>query len=156
MQIGQFNHPMSAAEITRSLEAYILWLIGKVMFTESHGSTVSRRYIPIAQEIANATAPADNRRRSWGSALLAGTYRAMCNACTLTTAGSALLGCPLFLQLWSWERFPIGRPNLAGGFVYGIDNIPAADPIDMPTCGTLWMRREVRIVDSIYIHFVCD
>ena len=147
MQIGNFDHPMSAPQMSRSLEAYVLWLLGKVMFTESHGSTVSRRFIPIAQEIADATAPADIRRRSWGSALLAGTYRAMCNACTLTTPGSALLGCPLFLQLWSWERFPIGRPNLARGFIYGIHEMNDADDIDMPTCGTLWTRREVRIVD---------
>src|SRR3954454_19482649 len=120
MQIGQFDQPMSEPQITRSLEAYILWLLGKVMFTESHGSTVSRRFIPIAHEIANATSADDITQRSWGSVLLVGTYRAMCNACTLTASGSALLVCPLFLQLWSWERFPIGRPSLLGGFMYGI------------------------------------
>ena len=27
LQIGQFIHPMSAPQITRSLEAYILWLL---------------------------------------------------------------------------------------------------------------------------------
>src|SRR4051794_9009508 len=124
------------------------------MFAESHGSIVSRRFILIAHEIANATSADDITQRSWGSALLAGTYRAMCNACTLTAPGSALLGCPLFLQLWSWERFPISRPSLLGGFLYGIPEIPGMDPIDMPTCGTVWMRREVRNVFDSYI-FVC-
>lgn len=146
MQIGQFNGPMSAAQITRSLEAYILWLLGKVMFTETHGSTISRRFIPIALEIANATTQADITRRSWGSAVLAGTYRALCNACTLTSQNSGLLGCPLLLQLWSWERIPIGRPKLEGGFTYDLNAILDADYIDMPTCGTLWTRREVCMI----------
>ncbi len=39
---------MTGPQITRSLEAYILWLLGKVMFTENHQTTISRRYIPIA------------------------------------------------------------------------------------------------------------
>ncbi|KAK1607857.1 hypothetical protein QYE76_031530 [Lolium multiflorum] len=57
-QIEQFGYPdesMTASQITRSLEAYLMWLLGKTMFTDNHGNTISARYIPIAQEIAEAT-----------------------------------------------------------------------------------------------------
>nr|XP_051197044.1 uncharacterized protein LOC127310404 [Lolium perenne] len=77
-QIEQFGYPdvpMTAAQITRSLEAYLMWLLGKTMFTDNHGNTISARYIPIAQEIAEATEAEHIIQRSWGSAVLAATYR---------------------------------------------------------------------------------
>ncbi|XP_071680398.1 protein MAIN-LIKE 2-like [Lolium perenne] len=76
-EVSQFTPPMSEAQITRSLEAYILWLLGKVMFTENHQTTISRRFIPIALEIAEAQTADDIIQRSWGSAVLASTYRAV-------------------------------------------------------------------------------
>ena len=137
---------MTGPQITRSLEAYILWLLGKVMFTENHQTTISRRYIPIAQEITDATSVEDITPRSWGSAVLAATYRGMCNACTLTAPRSGLLGCQLLLQLWSWERFLIGRPEIEDDRPFGIHELFDADRIDMPTFGTLWTRRKVRVL----------
>ena len=137
---------MSESQIIRSLEAYLMWLLGKVMFTENHQTTISRRYIPIALEIADATSAEDITPKSWGSAVLAATYRGMCNACTLTAPRSGLLGCPLLLQLWSWERFPIGRPDIEGDRPFGIHEQFDADRIDMPTVGTLWTRRKVRVL----------
>jgi hypothetical protein len=109
MQIQKFPAPLSAEQITRSLEAYLMWLFGKVMFTENHVSTISALYIPMALEIASAEMVDQIRQRSWGSTVLAATYRGMCNGCQLSSTKPALLGCPLFLQLWSWERFSIGR-----------------------------------------------
>ena len=58
MQIQRFGFPatpMTAPQITRSLEAYIMWLLGKVMFTENHVSTISARYIHFARGITEAT-----------------------------------------------------------------------------------------------------
>ena len=118
-----------------------MWLLGKVMFTENHVSTISARYIPIALEIASAERPDQITQRSWGSAVLAATYRGMCNGCHLVGARAALLGCPLLLQLWSWERFSIGRPDVRlqepMGELFDIDGI------DMPTFGVSWTRRQV-------------
>jgi hypothetical protein len=48
---------------------------------------------------------------SWGSATLAWLYRALCDACTRTGPNSNLAGCAYLLQVWMWERFPIGRPR---------------------------------------------
>ncbi|KAM0892101.1 hypothetical protein ACQ4PT_025990 [Festuca glaucescens] len=74
-EVAHFSEPMTEPQITRSLEAYLMWLLGKVMFTENHQTTISRRYIPIALEIAEATSADDITPRSWGSAVLAATYR---------------------------------------------------------------------------------
>jgi hypothetical protein len=38
---------MTEQQITKSLEAYILWLLGKVMFMENHQTTITMRFIPI-------------------------------------------------------------------------------------------------------------
>jgi hypothetical protein len=159
-QIQKFGYPqtqMTEQQITRSLEAYILWLLGKVMFTENHVTTITARYIPIALEIANATCPNDITNRSWGSAVLAATYRGMCNGCQLMASRSALLGCPMLLQLWSWERFPIGRPDVTGDQPYPMNEMFDADYIDMPTFGTIWTRRQVcptnKIIALLYIQW---
>jgi hypothetical protein len=90
---------MTEEHITRFLEAYLMWLFGKIMFIESHGDTISAGFIPIALKIATTVTPDDIRPRSWGSVLLAGMYRAMCISCCKSKRTSALLGCPLFLQL---------------------------------------------------------
>ena len=113
------------------------------MFTENHVSTISARYIPIAREIAEATERGQIVQRSWGSAVLAATYRGMCNGCHLIVPNAGLLGCPIFLQLWSWERFPIGRPDVLAEQAYPVTPLLDAERIDMPTFGTLWTRREV-------------
>ena len=137
--------PLNATQITRSLEAYILWLLGKVMFTENHVSTINALYIPIALEIASAETADQITQRSWGSAVLAATYRAMCNACVLTSGKSAILGCPLFLQLWSWERFSIGRPAISED-PFPLLEIFDGDHIDMPTIATVYTRNKVCIL----------
>jgi hypothetical protein len=102
MQIWKFQpmHIMTEEQITRSLEAYLMWLFRKIMFIESHKDTISAGFIPIALEIANAVTPDDITPRSWGSPLLAKIYRAMCISCCKSKPRSALLGCPLFFQLW--------------------------------------------------------
>ncbi|KAK1668388.1 hypothetical protein QYE76_056547 [Lolium multiflorum] len=143
-QIEQFGYPdvpMTAVQITRSLEAYLMWLLGKTMFTDNHGNTISARYIPIAQEIADATEAEHITQRSWGSAVLAATYRGMCKGCQLTSHGSGIIGCPLLLQLWSWMRFLIGRPEIGGGS-WPPDELYDADRIDMPTFGSIWTSRK--------------
>jgi hypothetical protein len=113
------------------------------MFIESHGDTISAGFIPIALEIANAVTPDDITPRSRDSALLAKIYRAMCISCCKSKPRSALLRCPLFLQLWSWERFAIGRPDIKVSELFSADEMVDPDGIDIPTIGTLWTRRKV-------------
>ncbi|BAH93841.1 Os07g0238100 [Oryza sativa Japonica Group] len=124
--------------VRRSLEAYLLWLFGWVMFTSTHGHAVDFRLVHYARSIADAQ-PQDVPQCSWGSAVLAATYRALCEACTKTDAGAIIAGCPMLLQLWAAERFAIGRP-VVDSAPYGVGR-SAQWPEDGPTMGTYWCRR---------------
>ncbi|KAM3273183.1 hypothetical protein ACQJBY_042890 [Aegilops geniculata] len=115
------------------------------MFTENQVTTVDARLIGIAREIADARCPADILQRSFGSAVLAATYRGLCKACLLKSRKSGIVGCPLLLQLWSYERFPIGRPYVYVDKPFGLEDlagayVPAIG--DLPTVGSVWARRE--------------
>nr|BAH79982.1 transposon mutator sub-class [Oryza sativa Indica Group] len=124
--------------VRRSLEAYLLSLFGWVMFTSTHGYAVDYRLVHYARSIADAQ-PQDVPQWSWGSAVLAATYRALCEACTKTDAGAIFAGCPMLLQLWAAERFAIGRP-VVDSAPYGVGR-SAQWPEDGPTMGTYWCRR---------------
>jgi hypothetical protein len=129
------------------LEVYLLWLFGWVLFCESAGDSVSRYMIPWAQRIADA--PLDQMPQiSWGSTVLAATYRGLCSAVTRQTSREAiLLGCPLLLQMWIHERFDIGRPRAD---LSEYEPLPdGTDPADLPTMVSLWCLRKV--MTSLYV-----
>ena len=128
--------------VDRSLEAYLLWLFGCIMFNNSHGDCVDRVLMPYAREIADA-ADADVPTWSWASAVLAATYRGLCDACSKMTEGAVLTGCPLLLQLWAYERFAVGRP-VVDHSPYPHDLYVQFDD-DRPTMGTLWCGCQVRM-----------
>ncbi|WVZ94764.1 hypothetical protein U9M48_040623 [Paspalum notatum var. saurae] len=64
-------------EIARHLEAYVLWLMGWVMFCSSAGSFVPKHLLRFARYVADAPLEAIPQF-SWGSAVLAATYRGLC------------------------------------------------------------------------------
>jgi hypothetical protein len=134
-------HPQAgAAQISRFLEAYLLWLFGWVLFCSSDGHVVHKTLIPYAQRIADA-APGEVPQWSWGSAVLAATYRGLCQACCKTDPDGILTGCGLLLQLWSYERFAIARPAI--NLDSYEEDLYGADPEDAPTMGSLWCGRRV-------------
>jgi hypothetical protein len=46
---------------------------------------------------------------SWGSATLAWLYWQLCEGCRRVNPNSNIGGCMYLLQIWIWERIPIGR-----------------------------------------------
>ena len=94
--------------VTRSLEAYLLWLFGYIIFNNTHGNSVDRILLPYAGEIADGDE--DVPPYSWGETVHAATYRGLCDGCMKTHGNAILSGCPLLLQLWSYERLAVGRP----------------------------------------------
>ena len=138
-------------QVSRHLEAYVLWLFGWVLFTTSHGNSVDARLIAYARAIADG----EPHQVSWGSAVLAATYRALCDACTRVKANSILTGCPLLLQLWSFERLSLGRPVLDDMGPYGPEMYPGGD-VDRPTMGSIWCRRRVSIITVNYFCLIDD
>src|SRR6266498_2775631 len=128
--------------VDRPLEAYLLWLFGCIMFNNTHRDCVDKILMPYAWEIADA-ADDDVPTWSWGSAVLAATYRGLCDASSRTTEGAILTGCLLLLQLWAYERFAVGRPI--------IDHTPYEPDLygdfedDRPMMGTIWCGHQVRM-----------
>lgn len=136
--------------VSRSLEAYLLWLFGFVMFQNSHGSSVDKILISYAREIADADEDAVPTY-SWASAVLAATYRGLCDACSKTEQGAVLTGCPLLLQLWSYERIAVGRP--AVDLTAYDHEMYGEHAEEAPTMGTLWLVREVSI-SNLVLQFI--
>jgi hypothetical protein len=134
----------------RFLEVYLLWLFGWVLFCESAGDSVSWCLIPLAQRIADA-ALEQMPQISWGSAVLAATYRGLCSTVTRPTSKEViLLGCPFLLQMWIHKRFDIGWPRTdLSEYESAVDG---TNPADLPTMGSLWCLRKV--MTSLYV-FLC-
>ena len=129
------------AIVLSHLEAYLMWLFGWIMFCSAQGSAMPKQLLPYVREIADA--PLDDvPQYSWGSALFAATYRGLCAGCTKMGAREPiLLGCPMFLQIWSYEHFPIGRPRIHLGPYREVS--PDHDDMDRPMMGSLWCLRKM-------------
>ena len=142
LQAQMLAEDADIGSVDRSLEAYLLWLFGCIMFNNSHGDSVDRVIMPYAREIADA-AEEDVPTWSWGSAMLAAMYRGLCDAFSKTNENAILTGCPLLLQLWAYEMFAVGRP-VVDHSPYPLDLYGQFDD-DRPTMGTLWCGRQVRM-----------
>jgi hypothetical protein len=101
---------------------------------------VDKVLIQYARTIADAE-PGQVPGWSWGSAVLAATYRDICQAYFKTERTAIITGSPLLLQLWSYERFAIARPLISEEpyplEMYGMWHE------DSPTMGSLWTDRWV-------------
>ena len=126
--------------VTRSLEAYLLWLFGHIMFNNTHGNSVDWILLPYAREIADGDE--DVPPYNWGEAVLAATYRGLCDGFRKTHGNAILAGCPLLLQLWSYERLAVGRLIVSHEPYH--EAMYGDEEDDRPTMGTLWIWRQVR------------
>ena len=54
IQPTQLDADADEYSVTRSLEAYLLWLFGYIMFNNTHVNSVDRILLPHAREIAYA------------------------------------------------------------------------------------------------------
>lgn len=131
---AEFNRcPEDADEETdkQYARAYILSLISGVLFPDASGDLYTFYPFPLIADLENIGS------YSWGSATLAYLYRSMCAACRRQSDQSNLTGCLLLLQLWSWERFPIGRPDMVKLKYPNIEELE--DERDRPTVGLRWV-----------------
>ncbi|GFY85367.1 hypothetical protein Acr_04g0001050 [Actinidia rufa] len=112
--------------VQRHARAYILRLIGGILFTDYSQTLVRVAYLPFLLDL-DATGAC-----SWGSAVLAMLYRSMCRA---TKIGQRqIAGALLLLQIWACERFPRmcpyrvddhtagQQPLLIGGCISPVDH----------------------------------
>jgi hypothetical protein len=126
--------------VLRYLEAYLFWLFGWTLFCNSTGNYVDKVLMQYARAFADAE-PGQVPGWSWESAVLAATYRGLCEACLKTERTAVITGFPLLLQLWSYKRFSIARP-LISEEPYPPEMYGMWDE-DSPTIGSLWTDRRV-------------
>ena len=68
----------------------------------------------------------------------------------MKTHGNAILaGCPLLLQLWSYERLAVGRPLVSHEPYHG--GMYGEEEDERPTMGTIWIWRQVRSYTSNFV-----
>lgn len=65
------------SELIRYTQAYILQLLGGVLFTDHHGSQVHCMFLPLLENLDNCES------LSWGSGVLAYLYRELCKSCKI-------------------------------------------------------------------------
>jgi hypothetical protein len=127
--------------VSRCLKTYLLWLFGWALFCNSSGNYVDKVLIQYARAIADAE-PGQVPAWSWGSVM----YRGLCQACFKMKRTAVVTGCPLLLQLWSYERFAIARPLISEEpyppEIFGLWHE------DSPTMGSLWT--DGRVSSLIY------
>ncbi|CAL5055662.1 unnamed protein product [Urochloa decumbens] len=127
-----FGHPPppGAADgvIQRHARAWLWHLVGGFLFPDGSGNTLSWMWLDILSQQWEVVAA-----YSWGSATLAWLYRQMCEACRRTGDSSSLGGCCYLLQVWMWERIPVGRPDRGPPGDWGFN-----DEGSLPTVAFLW------------------
>ena len=98
--------PPGADEIVlqRHARAYILRLIGGMLFPDKSGRYVHLMYLPLLEDLTAAG------QYSWGSACLAYLYRELCKATNYDTR--EIGGASILVQMWAWDRFPLLAPTL--------------------------------------------
>ncbi|CAI9088580.1 OLC1v1022948C1 [Oldenlandia corymbosa var. corymbosa] len=83
--------------------AHILQLLGGLLLPDASNNKVKLMFLPLLWDFDAAG------KLSWGSAVLASLYRALCRATKPNVDG--VCGPLVLLQLWAWERIPLIRPE---------------------------------------------
>uniref|UniRef100_K3YMG6 SWIM-type domain-containing protein n=1 Tax=Setaria italica TaxID=4555 RepID=K3YMG6_SETIT len=93
-------------EVVQRYARVWLWnFVSTFLLPDAAGNTVPWMVLPIlGQDWDNIAL------YSWGSTVLAWLYRQLCEACRRTARDSNVGGCTYMLQIWIWERMPVGRP----------------------------------------------
>ncbi|KAJ3707989.1 hypothetical protein LUZ61_011694 [Rhynchospora tenuis] len=150
--------PPDADESTvqKYARAYLLMLVGTVLFPDHFGDSISARYLPLFKDFNKSGS------YSWGSGVLAFLYRELCSA---TKTEKRQIGGPIILlQMWSWERFPFWQPERAQSYraaVLGCVDIDQRPPLGYRWSGCLVTgkplaayRNEINILDETMVNWM--
>jgi hypothetical protein len=97
--------PHAPDDVVESHAHVWLWhMLASFLFPNASRNTVSWMVLLQLRE------PWENvAQYSWGLATLAWLYCQLCEACRRARENSNIGGCTHLLQIWIWERIPIGR-----------------------------------------------
>lgn len=106
----QLNENSSEEDIVVKCRNYLMILFGSLLFPESTGNSINMMYLTLLRDFDKIST------YSWGSAVLAHLYSALCknakkDACTF-------FGCAFLLQAWGWWRMPSLNPENDQPFVF--------------------------------------
>ncbi|WVZ88641.1 hypothetical protein U9M48_035138 [Paspalum notatum var. saurae] len=118
-------------QVERHARAWLWYLLACFLLPDSLGDTVSSTMLHILARPWTAIAT-----YSWASCTLAHMYRQLCDGCRRRKT-SSIGGCLYLLQVWSWERLPIGRPVKRDREEWAFED-------SRPT--VLWFWRDVEVV----------
>ncbi|XP_038707328.1 serine/threonine-protein phosphatase 7 long form homolog [Tripterygium wilfordii] len=110
LNFGEHNPPAEDAPevvLQQYARAYILAMFGSILFPSTMGDSIPLIFLPLLANLQETSS------YSWGGAVLACLYRNLCRGCLSYTR--TIGGCSLLLQLWSWERLHVCRPQMDTG-----------------------------------------
>ncbi|KAL8156428.1 hypothetical protein AgCh_001497 [Apium graveolens] len=115
-------------ELLRYTRAYILQLLGGILFTDHQGCQVHCMFLPLLEDLSSC------QKLSWGAGVLAFLYRELCKSSKI--GKEEITGCLLLLQLWAWTRLPTlalipSGPSLDTQDIWG----DLAGPYGLRWCG---------------------
>ncbi|KAJ1701236.1 hypothetical protein LUZ63_001015 [Rhynchospora breviuscula] len=143
--VAELPEDANEEQVLYFARSYMMDLFGSVMFPDHSG-----RLYSMFVQIIYSERP---RIYSWASAVLAFLYRGLCRA----SGSSREIAAPLILlQMWSWTRFPVGRPIRhdfgavgLGGAPYGLFWLIPHDFSDTTRYSISTYRREFEeLVDN--------
>ncbi|XP_057516734.1 serine/threonine-protein phosphatase 7 long form homolog [Amaranthus tricolor] len=114
--------------ISRYAKAYILYLIGAVLFADKTSNQIQLLYLTLLDDPWERIA-----EYSWGSAALGYLYRRLCGAAHKNV--KEIAGPLVILQLWAWEHILIGQPYRTVGRG---DTAPPPQPGPDVAYGSRW------------------
>ncbi|XBI50652.1 hypothetical protein VPH35_114031 [Triticum aestivum] len=83
--------------------AYLWYLLTRVVFPDSTGNKAQWIFLDLLSDW--------DRKYSWGLGALAYLYRQLNEICRRKKGTSGMGGFVWWLQVWMWERMPVGRPE---------------------------------------------
>ena len=130
-QLSTLGPNADEVNLERSARGLILALMGSFLFANKKGVHVHLYFLPLLRDLTQTST------YSWGGAVLAHTYRELCRAnldrrrgisgcitliqvCkfiffvityTFSYVIRLLNLCLFYIQLWSWEKLHVGRPD---------------------------------------------
>ncbi|XP_038896629.1 protein MAIN-LIKE 2-like [Benincasa hispida] len=120
-QFNNFAHlPDHADEedLQRYAQAYILKLIGGLVFPDKSNSRVHLMYLPLLMDFDVVGT------YSWGAGCLTWLYRQLCKSAVID--GKDIVGPLLLIQIWAWDQFPLLAPQRLHRYENNLGDIPLA------------------------------
>ncbi|KAJ4772485.1 hypothetical protein LUZ62_056742 [Rhynchospora pubera] len=117
--------------VRRFARAYCFALVGSLLFTDHSGDSISAIYLLLFANFNRAG------EYSWASGVLAYLYRELCLA--TMTRRKQFAGSVMLLQLWCWERLPMGRPVIRRNVEPHL--LGGDDLVRRPPLGYVWSTK---------------